>query len=157
MSRVTITLSDERHRALKEAAARRKHVHRADHRRESRILRHQSLGECVGPRRRRPERSRLGDDDVMAVAVEETRIERFREDPKRVAQQQLDGLLLEGLDSGPAEPWTEADVDGIRSAVREALAKRRRAHGADTQGWAASASADRRLPAVLVRELERIA
>ena len=130
MSRVTRTLSDERHRALKEAAARRNTS-------IGRII-EESLESCgikasesasalVAAAR---ERSGLGDDDAMAVAVEETRIERFREDP---AQQQLDDLLLEGLDSGPAEPWTEAEVDGIRSAVREALAKRRRAHGADTQ------------------------
>ncbi len=58
----------------------------------------------------------------------------IKEDRKRVAQQQLDGLLLAGLDSGPAEPWTEADVEGIRSTVRAALAKGRRADGADTQG-----------------------
>ena len=68
------------------------------------------------------ERSGLA-DDVMAVAVEETPIERVRADRERVAQQQIDGLLVEGLDSGSAEPWTEADVERIRSTVREALAK----------------------------------
>ena len=49
------------------------------------------------------------------------------EGPKRLAQQQLDGLLVEGLGSGPAEPWIKADVDGIRATVREALEKGRRA------------------------------
>lgn len=133
MSRVTITLSDERHRALKEAAARRNtSIGRIiEESLESYgIKASESASALVAAA---PDLSGLGDDDAPAVAGEETRIERFGEDRKRVAQQQLDGLLLEGLDSGPAEPWTEADVDGIRSAVREALAKRRRAHGADTQ------------------------
>ena len=80
------------------------------------------------------QRSGLAEEDAMAVAVGETRVERVTADRKRVAQQQLDGLLLEGLDSGPAEPWTEADVEEIRSTVREVLAKGRRADGADTPG-----------------------
>ena len=133
MSRVTIALSDERHRALKKAAARRNtSIGRIiEESLESYgIKASKSASALVGAAR---ERSGLADDGAMAVAVEETRGERFREDRERVAQQQLDGLLLEGLDSGPAEPWTEADVDGIRSAVREALVERRRAHGADTQ------------------------
>ena len=134
MSRLTITLSDKRHRALKEAAARRNTS-------IGRIIEEildsygiktsESVSALVADAR---ERSGLADDDAIAVAVEETRIERVSEDRERVVQQQLDGLLLEGLDSGPAEPWTEADVEGIRSAVREALAKGRRAHGAGTQG-----------------------
>ncbi len=78
MSRLTITLSDERHRALKEAAA---------HRNTSmgRII-EESLDSCgiktsksasalVAAAR---ERSGLDDDDAMAVAVEETRNERRR-------------------------------------------------------------------------------
>lgn len=56
------------------------------------------------------------------------------EHPKRVTRQRLDGLLLEGLGSGPAEPWTEADVESIRTTVRDALAKGRYSDGADTQG-----------------------
>lgn len=44
---------------------------------------------------------------------------------KRVAQRRLDGLLLEGLGSGPAESWTEADVESIRTTVRDTLAKGR--------------------------------
>lgn len=58
----------------------------------------------------------------------------IKEDRERVARQQLDGLLLEGLDSGPAEPWTEADVESIRTTVRDALAKGRCSDGADTHG-----------------------
>lgn len=134
MSRLTITLSDERHRALKEAAARRNTS-------IGRIIEEildsygiktlESASALVADAR---ERSGLAGDDAIAVAVEETRIERIGEDRERVVQQQLDGLLIEGLDSGPAEAWTDADVEGIRSAVREALAKGRRAHGARTQG-----------------------
>ena len=47
-----------------------------------------------------------------------------------LVQERLQALLLEGLDSGASEPWTEADVEEIRTAVRERLKKRRRAHGA---------------------------
>ena len=123
MSRLTITLSEERHRALKEAAARRDTS-------MSRIIEEslkfygvqtkESASTLVTAAR---ERSGLADDGAMAIVIEEARAERVREDRERVAQQRLDELLLEGLDSGLAEPWTEADVDGIRSAVREALAK----------------------------------
>ena len=78
MSRLTITLSDERHRALKEAAARRNTS-------MGRII-EESLDSCgiktsksasalVATAR---QRSRLDDDDAMAVAVEETRNERGR-------------------------------------------------------------------------------
>jgi antitoxin ParD1/3/4 len=58
----------------------------------------------------------------------------IREDRKRAAQEQLEALLLEGLDSGPSEPWTEADVEEIRAAVRARLKKRRGAHGATPKG-----------------------
>ena len=78
MSRLTITLSDERHRALKEAAARRNTS-------MGRII-EESLDSCgiktsksasalVAAAR---QRSGLDDDDAMAVAVEETRNERGR-------------------------------------------------------------------------------
>lgn len=78
MSRLTITLSDERHRALREAAARRNTS-------MGRII-EESLDSCgiktsksasalVAAAR---QRSRLDDDDAMAVAVEETRNERGR-------------------------------------------------------------------------------
>ena len=78
MSRLTITLSDERHRALKEAAARRNTS-------IGRII-EESLDSCgiktsesasalVAAAR---ERSGLADDDAMAIAVEETRNERGR-------------------------------------------------------------------------------
>ena len=58
----------------------------------------------------------------------------IREDRKRATQERLEELLLEGLDSGASEPWTEADVEEIRAAVRERLKKRRGAHGATPKG-----------------------
>jgi antitoxin ParD1/3/4 len=58
----------------------------------------------------------------------------IREDRRRAAQEQLEALLLEGLDSGPSEPWTEAELEDIRSAVRERLKKRRGAHGDPAKG-----------------------
>ena len=95
MSRLTITLSDERHRALKEAVARRNTS-------IGRIIEEsldsygiktsERVSALVADAR---ERSGLADDDATAVAVEETRIERVRDDRERVVEQQLDGLLLQ--------------------------------------------------------------
>ena len=78
MSGLTITLSDERHRALKEAAARRNTSIR-------RIIEEsldfygvkttESAAALVAPA---GEGSGLTDDDAMALAVEETRAERRR-------------------------------------------------------------------------------
>ena len=78
MSRLTITLSDEHHRALKEAAARRNTSIR-------RIIEEsldfygvkttESAAALVAAAR---ERSGLTGDDAMALAVEETRVERQR-------------------------------------------------------------------------------
>ena len=77
MARLTITLSDEHHRALKETAARRNLTIR-------RIIEEsldlygvkttesEALVDAAG------ERSRLTDDEAMALAVEETRAERRR-------------------------------------------------------------------------------
>lgn len=58
----------------------------------------------------------------------------IQEDRKRAAQEILEGLLLEGLGSGAAEPWTEADVEEIRAAVRGRLEKRRESHGSAPKG-----------------------
>ena len=58
----------------------------------------------------------------------------IREDRKRAAQEQLEALLLEGLESGASEPWTEADVEEIRAPVRGRLKKRRGARGATPKG-----------------------
>ena len=78
MPRLTITLSDEHHRALEETAARRNTTIR-------RIIEEsldlygvkatESAAALVAAAR---ERSRLTDDEAMALAVEETRAERRR-------------------------------------------------------------------------------
>ena len=99
MSRLTVRLSEERHRALKQEAMRR--------RTSMRQIVEESL-EFYGVKTTENastlvttarQRSGLAEDDAMAVAVGETRVERVTADRKRVAQQQLDGLLLEGLDA----------------------------------------------------------
>lgn len=47
--------------------------------------------------------------------------ELIREDEKRRADQRLEALLLQGLET-PASAWTQEDVDHIKNAVRERLA-----------------------------------
>lgn len=49
--------------------------------------------------------------------------ELVRQDQKRKAQERLEALLLEGLDSGSATPMTAGDWEDIRQAVRERIAK----------------------------------
>lgn len=41
---------------------------------------------------------------------------------RRKAQEKLEGLLVEGLNSGPAEPLTKADFEEVKRTVRERLA-----------------------------------
>ena len=50
----------------------------------------------------------------------------IRADQKRCAEEKLEQLLLEGLESGPAQPVTPEDWQAIRREVRERLAERRR-------------------------------
>jgi len=52
----------------------------------------------------------------------------IREDQKQRAQQELEAKLLEGLDSGPATPWTKKDAEAIKARVlaRGAQAKKKR-------------------------------
>jgi len=50
--------------------------------------------------------------------------ELVRQDQKRKAQERLEALLLEGLDSGNATPMTDGDWEDIRKAVLERVAKR---------------------------------
>ncbi len=45
----------------------------------------------------------------------------IRQDQKRKAKEQLETLLLEGLDSGTATPISDQDWTEIRQAVREKL------------------------------------
>ena len=48
-----------------------------------------------------------------------------REDQKRRAQEHLEALLLEGLESGEAQKLTPADWEEVRQQVRERLGERR--------------------------------
>ena len=50
----------------------------------------------------------------------------IREDMKRQAEEKLDALLLEGLNSGPAEPMTERDWADMRADLEEHIARRQR-------------------------------
>jgi len=50
--------------------------------------------------------------------------ELVRQDQKRKAQERLEALILEGLDSGIATPITAQDWEDIRQAVRKRIAKR---------------------------------
>jgi len=47
-----------------------------------------------------------------------------RQDQKRKAQERLESLLLEGLESGSATAMTDEDWQDVRQAVRERIAKR---------------------------------
>lgn len=78
MSRLTITLSDERHRALKEAAARRNTSIRRiieDSLDFYGVKTTESASALVAAAR---QRSGLTEDDALTLAVEETRVERRR-------------------------------------------------------------------------------
>jgi antitoxin ParD1/3/4 len=48
------------------------------------------------------------------------------EDQKRRAQEQLETLLLEGLESGKASPLTKKDMEKVRLAVKARIAKRKK-------------------------------
>ena len=48
----------------------------------------------------------------------------LREAQKRKAQEKLEALLLEGLDSGPSTPMTPQDWQDIRQEVRKRVAQR---------------------------------
>lgn len=50
--------------------------------------------------------------------------ELVRQDQKRKAQERLEALLVEGLESGTATPITDRDWEDIRQTVRERVAKR---------------------------------
>ena len=48
--------------------------------------------------------------------------ELLRQDQQRTAQEKLEGLLLEGIESGRAEPWTQEDWAELRAHIRETAA-----------------------------------
>lgn len=50
--------------------------------------------------------------------------ELIRADQKRKAQERVEQLLIEGLESGPATPWTKADFDKLRAKLAESARKR---------------------------------
>ena len=50
----------------------------------------------------------------------------IREDMKRKAEERLDELLMEGINSGPAEPMTQEDWADIRGNLEEHIARRQR-------------------------------
>ena len=49
----------------------------------------------------------------------------IREDEKRAEQERIEGMLLEGLDSGPARTMTGEDWAEIRQSVLDRLARKR--------------------------------
>lgn len=51
--------------------------------------------------------------------------ELIRRDQERQAQERLEGLLLEGVKSGPASPLTKQDWAELRADVAQRLEKRR--------------------------------
>lgn len=74
-----------------------------------------------------PDTMRTYVEEQVAAGGYSTVSEYFRElvrqDQKRKAQERLEALLLEGLDSGSATPMTAGDWEDIRQAVRERIAK----------------------------------
>jgi antitoxin ParD1/3/4 len=52
--------------------------------------------------------------------------ELIRADQKAKAQQRLEQLLLEGLDSGPATPMTKRDWEALRMQIASARKKPRK-------------------------------
>ena len=51
----------------------------------------------------------------------------LREEQRRQAQQKLEDLLVEGIESGPSTPMTRKDWDDVRQEGRRRLAARKRA------------------------------
>ncbi|MGH9841416.1 MAG: type II toxin-antitoxin system ParD family antitoxin [Blastocatellia bacterium] len=76
--------------------------------------------------------------DPLRVFIEErvveggysTISEYFRElvrlDRKRQAEEKLESLLVEGLNSGQAKPLTKADLDEVKRVVRQRITDRRK-------------------------------
>ncbi len=50
--------------------------------------------------------------------------ELLRDDQKRAAQAKLEELLLEGINSGSREAWTDKDWADLRSHIRKTAAKK---------------------------------
>lgn len=58
----------------------------------------------------------------------------IREDRKRAAEERLDALLLAGLESGPAKPWTRAEMEKLKGVARETVRRRARGGKKKTKG-----------------------
>lgn len=75
-----------------------------------------------------PDSMRTYVENQVASGGYSTASEYFRElirsDQKRKANEHLEALLLEGLQSGNATPITDKDWQDIRQAVRGEIAKR---------------------------------
>lgn len=56
--------------------------------------------------------------------VSEYFLELIRQDQKRKANERLEAMLLEGLDSGTATPMSDRDWEEIRQTVRQRITKR---------------------------------
>ena len=65
------------------------------------------------------------DDDYSSVSDYVRAL--IREDQKREAEDKLEVLLLEGLDSGDSKEMTQKDWDDIRQALRKKAAQRKTA------------------------------
>ncbi len=64
-------------------------------------------------------------EDGYSTASEYFR-ELVRADQKRKAEEKLEQLLLEGLNSSPARQLTKADLDEVRKVVRQRIAGRKK-------------------------------
>lgn len=77
-----------------------------------------------------PDSMRAYIEEQVASGGYSTASEYFRElvrqDQKRKAQERLEDLLLEGLNSGEATPMTDKDWQDIRQAVREKITQQNR-------------------------------
>ncbi len=75
-----------------------------------------------------PDSMRAYVEDLVAKGGYSSVSEYFRElvclDQKRKAQERLETMLLEGLNSGAATEITQQDWEDIHKAVREKVAKR---------------------------------
>ena len=80
-----------------------------------------------------PDAMRSYVEEQVAQGSYSTVSEYFRElirlDQKRKAQERLETMLLEGLESGEATEITATDWEDIRQAVRSRLARRSQANG----------------------------
>ncbi len=65
------------------------------------------------------------DDDYSSVSDYVRAL--IREDQKREAEDKLEALLLEGLDSGDSKEMTQKDWDDIQQALRKKAAQQKTA------------------------------